>query len=260
MSLGAVLHPIEVRDALLRALSLAGEPRHPFWARGFTGRAAVQKLAATLYTWLTGVVPDPDLDDDARGGWVIGANLTAVRHAAPVVPRAVALLVEEALVGRIGDLIEFERRLTAALVESAEPDLERTDPSRRRSTQELIDSSMKRRRDGPPRARPDEVDGYLSPWKPVADGDALLVALKLEVAEGHVLEGREVRALARRSGSSEVLFELVSDPPVVAVVHLRWASPEPGLTHLPWTRLYQDIETWREHGEAVDHALWKKSR
>lgn len=260
MSLGAVLHPIEVRDALLRALSLAGEPRHPFWARGFEGRAAVQKLAATLYTWLTGVVPDPDRDDDARGGWVIGVNLASIRSAAPVVPRAVALVVEEALVGRIGDLAGFERRLTTALVETAEPDTDETDPGRRRTTQELIDSSMRRRRDGPPRARPEAVDGYLSPWKPVADGDALLMALKLELAEGHLLEGRTVRALARRSGSSEVLFELLDDAPVVAVVHLRWAPPERGVTHLPWTRLYQDIEAWRDHCEAADHALWRKSR
>lgn len=262
MTFGAVEHPIEVREALLRALAIAGEPKHPFWARGFVGPAAIRKLAEALYTWLTGVVPDPDLDDDARGEVQVGLDGPSVRRAAPVVPVKVATLVQEAMSragsAHIGELGEFERRLTAALVEAAEADLRQTDPGRRPSTQELFDSSLRRRRDT--KRRPERSGEYLSPWKPVTDGDALQVALKLELGDGHVLEGRSVRALARRSGSSEVLFELVDDAPVVAVVHLRWAPPDSSAPHLPWTRLYQDLETWHEHGEAVDHALWKQAR
>jgi len=87
----------DVRRAVHRAAALAADPGHIFWGRGFTGSAATRKLARTLYTWLTGIAPDPGLDDDEGGEFPLPDPPLSIETAAPVVPAEVAGLVRRAM-------------------------------------------------------------------------------------------------------------------------------------------------------------------
>lgn len=74
---------------------------------------------------------------------------------------------------------------------------------------------------------------WREPWSPVATEahrTKLEAELQKEVAAGHVLHGRGVRALAVRADQDDVLF-VVSDPEQLAVVHLSYSS---GADHPPW--------------------------
>jgi hypothetical protein len=92
----------------------------------------------------------------------------------------------------------------------------------------------------------------LDPWTAVADGDALEAELRREVAPGHALYGRGVRALARRTDCDEVLFALVGSDEC-AVVHLTWTG-KAERAPLPFTATFPSVPTWASTAMTADHA------
>ena len=96
------------------------------------------------------------------------------------------------------------------------------------------------------------------PWAALADGpeDQALVAkiaerLKKDLPKGHVLNGLELKAVARRLDQDDVLFEVLGGDQPLAVVHMTWkreTDPE-----WPWTKLYQSWDEWVEKVMRPDH-------
>jgi hypothetical protein len=95
---------------------------------------------------------------------------------------------------------------------------------------------------------------FLEPWRAVTrgGGDAVEQEFRRELAEGHVLFHRPVRALARRHDGDDVLFELV-DTGECAVVHLTW-STRSERPPFPTTRTYESVSFWASTAMFRDHA------
>lgn len=94
---------------------------------------------------------------------------------------------------------------------------------------------------------------FLEPWSAVAHGGgALEQELRRELAAGHVLFGRSVRAAARRHDRDDVLFEL-TDTGECAVVHLTWTGREER-PPFPMTRTYRSISSWEHRDAECDRA------
>lgn len=74
---------------------------------------------------------------------------------------------------------------------------------------------------------------WLEPWEPLEPSHAvgLEQELQKELSPGHVLHGRNVRAVAARGDCDDVLY-VVDSPPRLAVVHLTWTGRPP--EHPPW--------------------------
>lgn len=83
-------------------------------------------------------------------------------------------------------------------------------------------------------------------WVTVDMGRRLAAELQKEVAPGHVLYGRVVRAIARRTGQDDFLFEVPDAAAPLYVVHLTWSRetrPEfPAST--PYESLEDFCERW----------------
>jgi len=96
---------------------------------------------------------------------------------------------------------------------------------------------------------------YLEPW--IATGqfaDNLVKELEREATEGHALWKIKTRAIAQRSDSDDVLFEIESDQGKYAVVHLTWSGePEPD-SRWPDTRIFATVESWADECMKTDHA------
>ena len=101
---------------------------------------------------------------------------------------------------------------------------------------------------------------YLEPWiVPGQYADNLVKELEREVTEGHALWKVGTRAIARRSDSDDVLFEIKSDQGKYAVVDLTWSGePEPD-TRWPNTRVFATIESWTDECMKTDHAEFIRS-
>lgn len=67
--------------------------------------------------------------------------------------------------------------------------------------------------------------------------------LEAELAEGHQLHGRPARAIGRRRGYDDFLFEL-RDTGEVAAVHLTWSRPD--RPPWPWSTVYPTFEAFAE--------------
>jgi hypothetical protein len=93
---------------------------------------------------------------------------------------------------------------------------------------------------------------FVSPWTEPHSPDSLALELEREVATGHVLYEKLVKALAVARGRSDVLFEIEdAEKMVYAVVHLTWTQKqEPP----PWptTTIFNSLEQWIEWIKA-DH-------
>jgi hypothetical protein len=94
---------------------------------------------------------------------------------------------------------------------------------------------------------------WLEPWALLeAQGrDALERELRRELIAGHVLFGREARAIARREDQDDVLF-MVEAPEQLAVVHLTYVRdtrPE-----FPHTMIFETIAQFIEACMLPDHA------
>lgn len=102
---------------------------------------------------------------------------------------------------------------------------------------------------------------YLEPW--IATGqyaDNLVKELEREVTQGHALWKVKARAIAQRSDSDDVLFEIESEQGRYAVVHLTWSGePEPD-SRWPDTRIFATIDLWVDECMKTDHAEFIGSR
>lgn len=87
------------------------------------------------------------------------------------------------------------------------------------------------------------IDARLpAPWEPV-DGEraeSLDHELQCELPPGHILEGRDSRAMAARCDCDDVLFE-VDGGKAFAIVHLAWARERERGSGWPATRI---IGSW----------------
>ena len=93
---------------------------------------------------------------------------------------------------------------------------------------------------------------WLEPWAPVDEllRDALERELDRELVAGHVLFGREIRALARRHDRDDVLF-VAESPRQFAVVHLTYARetrPE-----WPHAMIFGSLQEFAEGCMVPDH-------
>jgi len=95
----------------------------------------------------------------------------------------------------------------------------------------------------------------MEPW--IATGhyaDNLVKELEREVTQGHVLWNVKSRAIAQRSDSDDVLFEIESEQGKYAVVHLTWSGEPEQDSRWPETRIFATIEVWTEECMKTDHA------
>lgn len=96
---------------------------------------------------------------------------------------------------------------------------------------------------------------WFEPWCPISGiSERLAVEAQLarELSEGHVLFGRKVEAIGRRSDNDEVVFWL-SDRAELAVVHLTWSRTSERLPW-PWAVIYDGATSFIDQGMKVDAA------
>lgn len=95
---------------------------------------------------------------------------------------------------------------------------------------------------------------FLEPWVALeANAEFIQRELVAEVGTGHLLYGREMRAVARREDCDDVLFVSTDEPPLVAVVHLTYARRPETDPRFPSTTIFESIEQWIERGMKSDH-------
>ena len=81
---------------------------------------------------------------------------------------------------------------------------------------------------------------WKAPWQPVTD-QSLVVELQKEINSGHVLAGKKVSAIGRRTDSDDVLFQVLGASKPFAVVHLTWKGKEKS-SQWPATSFYSTVE------------------
>jgi hypothetical protein len=82
------------------------------------------------------------------------------------------------------------------------------------------------------------------PWIEVSSSleRELEAELARELSADHVLAGKTVRAIARRSDNDDVLFEVAGTG--YAVVHLTWRRTREESGAWPSTALFSSLEAW----------------
>ena len=90
---------------------------------------------------------------------------------------------------------------------------------------------------------PEEIE-ILSPWTALGADRAKTLELELmrEISPGHVLQGRNIRALAARVDRDDVLFEIEAYTAPLALVHLTWHKEENPIW--PDTTLFNSWDQW----------------
>jgi hypothetical protein len=108
---------VEIRTEVLRALTLVDRPGHPFWGTGYAGSAAVEKLAHTLYAWLTGINDEPGVHD--KSWYRAPVESVGLRVVVPEAPADLAEVVHAGMratrESRFRSLEDFCAALTASL-------------------------------------------------------------------------------------------------------------------------------------------------
>jgi len=84
---------------------------------------------------------------------------------------------------------------------------------------------------------------FLAPWY-AENNDALASELEREASKGHQLHGVNVKVVARRRDTDDVLFALQDGTSRLAVVHLTWKVE----TDAAWPRvlMFQNFSSWLE--------------
>jgi hypothetical protein len=86
----------------------------------------------------------------------------------------------------------------------------------------------------------DEIH-FLEPWYKLELGNLdLEKELYTEVSKSHILFGKKLNAIAKRSDKDDALFELIDSENKFAVVHLTWARKEESNSKYPQTRIFKD--------------------
>ena len=103
------------------------------------------------------------------------------------------------------------------------------------------------------------MNAFLEPWEAPAD-DAQRQhfedELQSELAEGHVLFGKQVTTLAHRVDRDDVLFAVDSGPRV-AVVHLTYSAESS--PRYPLTKIYDSLEDFAARRMQPDHEEYESS-
>ncbi len=94
---------------------------------------------------------------------------------------------------------------------------------------------------------------FINPWIAIdEDTEKLVIELRRELTDGHLLWNRNVRPIARRIDRDDVLFEIVEDPPCYAIVHLTWKGGRESNPEWPTTKLFADIQEWARDAELAE--------
>jgi hypothetical protein len=96
---------------------------------------------------------------------------------------------------------------------------------------------------------------FKDPWVRVGPyADNLLKELLRELGPGHPLWGRGLRAVAQRTDSDDVLFEVSGVEPLYAVVHLTWSGKPESDPNFPDVKTFASMDHWIREGMMQDHA------
>ncbi len=93
--------------------------------------------------------------------------------------------------------------------------------------------------------------GYLEPWYAVDDAEE---SVGLQVTPRHVLFGRPITMIARRSDSDDVLYLLVDGQ--VAEVRLSWSEHSEADPNWPWTAIFPSLQVWAEQSMLPAHLAY----
>ncbi len=98
------------------------------------------------------------------------------------------------------------------------------------------------------------LNNLQSPWT-AADHSAenLLNELHREIVCGHPLWGKQLRAIAQRTDSDDVLFEIEGTSPSYAEVHLTWTGKPASDMYFPVVKLFGSMDEWLREGMRPDH-------
>ena len=89
---------------------------------------------------------------------------------------------------------------------------------------------------------------FVEPWTLIEKfTDELVAELNKELPEKHVLFGKPVKALARRTDCDDVLFEITDGSKQFAVVHLTWSGKQDLHTNFPWTEIFASLEEFNKN-------------
>jgi hypothetical protein len=95
---------------------------------------------------------------------------------------------------------------------------------------------------------------FIEPWVRVGQfADNLVKELRREVVNGHALWNKGVRAIAQRTDTDDVLFEVEGVIPSYAVVHLTWSGESENDSIYPYARLFSSLDQWIREGMIPDH-------
>jgi hypothetical protein len=91
------------------------------------------------------------------------------------------------------------------------------------------------------------------PWRALSPEREEIMELQLqhELAPGHVLYGRRLRAVAERIDRDDVLFELIAPQNQLARVHLTWSRNQQSNPY-PTTKLFLSWEEWVRNELSLD--------
>lgn len=96
---------------------------------------------------------------------------------------------------------------------------------------------------------------FLPPWEGVTNNDRLENELQKELSQHHILYGKEVKAIARRRDTDDVIFEIAAGK--YALVHLSWQGQPANTAEYPQTKLF---DHWTKvYGKVIaeDNRHWK---
>jgi hypothetical protein len=86
---------------------------------------------------------------------------------------------------------------------------------------------------------------YREPWVKIERcADNFVNELRREVVRGHALWNKDVRAIAQRTDSDDVLLEVEGVPLTYAVVHLTWSGEQETNSLFPYTKLFYSLDQW----------------
>lgn len=92
---------------------------------------------------------------------------------------------------------------------------------------------------------------WKEPWESIdSDSHELESELQSEIGEGHLLEGKPAKAIARRIDCDDVLFKL-SDESLV-VVQLTWSSKKENDPFWPYTEVYDSLDSFSNERMELD--------
>jgi len=80
----------------------------------------------------------------------------------------------------------------------------------------------------------------------------MVVQLQREIPDGHLLSNKALKTIARRQDCDDVLFELINDEFIYAVVHLTWATHKLSNQSYPLAWLYKNWQDLYDNRILVD--------